>query len=226
MSQSSTGGAAGKETTMGYGRCVGRVGALAVATRMTVSIGVAALVVVATVVPAPTVSPAVRLAASTAPCTRTDVTCALILGGTSIPTPNDAYVEIVRNQYIEPTHPGQNIEYVAVTTPEELWPITGLFRLVGLGLLAWPARVPRACCRSVAGRAVVETLGALRPHRGSVGAGRGGRSGGGDGRAPQRPSGDLRLLAGRGRREPGEAQARRAVPGGNQGPRYRLRAGR
>ena len=28
------------------------------------------------------------------------------------------------------------------------------------------------------------------------------------------------------RREPGEAQARRAVPGGNQGPRYRLRGGR
>ena len=53
MSQASTGGAAGKETTMGYGRCVGRVGALAVATRMTVSIGVAVLVVMATVVPAP-----------------------------------------------------------------------------------------------------------------------------------------------------------------------------
>ena len=92
---------------MGYGRCVGRVGALAVATRMAVSIGVAALVVVATVVPAPTVSPAVRLAASTAPCTRTDVTCALILGGTTIPTPDDAYVDAVRNQFIAPTHPGQ-----------------------------------------------------------------------------------------------------------------------
>ena len=41
---------------MGYRRCVGRVGALAVATRMTVSICVAVLVVMATVVPA---SPAV-----------------------------------------------------------------------------------------------------------------------------------------------------------------------
>ena len=51
MSQASTGGTAGKETTMGYGRCVGRVGALAVATRMTVSIGVAVLVVMSTVVP-------------------------------------------------------------------------------------------------------------------------------------------------------------------------------
>ena len=38
---------------MGCGRCVGRDGALAVATRMTVSIGVAAVVVMATAVPAP-----------------------------------------------------------------------------------------------------------------------------------------------------------------------------
>ena len=37
---------------MGYRRCVGRVGALAVATRMTVSICVAVLVAMATVVPA------------------------------------------------------------------------------------------------------------------------------------------------------------------------------
>jgi len=81
---------------MGYGRCVGQVGALAIATRMTVSIGVAVLVVVAMVVPAPTVS----LAASTAPCTRTDVTCALIMGFTGGPTPDDAYIETVRNQFI------------------------------------------------------------------------------------------------------------------------------
>ena len=92
---------------MGYGRCVGRVGALAVATRMTVSIGVAVLVVVATVAPAPTVSPEVRLSASSAPCTDTDVTCALIMGTTSVPTPDDAYVESVKNQFIAPTHPGQ-----------------------------------------------------------------------------------------------------------------------
>src|SRR6478736_2566529 len=64
MSQS-TGGAAGKETTMGYGRCVGREGALAIATRMTVSIGVAAMVVMATVLPAPVspASPTVKLSA-------------------------------------------------------------------------------------------------------------------------------------------------------------------
>ena len=119
---------------MGYGRCVGRVGALAVATRMTVSIGVAVLVVMATVVP---VSPAVRLAASSAPCTDTDVTCALIMGTSGVPTPDDFYVESVKNQFIAPTHPGQRIEYVKVTTPEGLWPLVGLGRLVsllGLGL--------------------------------------------------------------------------------------------
>ena len=82
---------------MGYNRCVGRVAALAVATRTTVSIGAAVLVVTATVVP---VSPAVRLAATSAPCTRTDVTCALILGATGGPTPDDAYIETVRNEFI------------------------------------------------------------------------------------------------------------------------------
>ena len=123
---------------MGYSRCVGRVGALAVATRMTVSIGAAVLVVMATVVPVPvpasTVSPAVRLAATSAPCTRTDVTCALIMGFTGGPTPDDAYIETVRNQFIAPTHPGQEINYVAVTTPEELWPVIGVARLLGLAL--------------------------------------------------------------------------------------------
>jgi hypothetical protein len=116
---------------------------LAVATRTTVSIGVAVLVVLATVVPAPTV----RLAASSAPCTRTDVTCALIMGATSIPTPDDFYVESVKNQFIAPTHPSQHIGYVKVTTPEELGPLTGVFRLLallgppelwGLGGPAWP----------------------------------------------------------------------------------------
>ena len=129
---------------MGYSRCVGRVAALAVATRMTVSIGAAVLVVTATVVP---VSPAVRLAASSPPCTDTDVTCALIMGTSGVPTPDDYYVETVRNQFIAPTHPGQ-IGYVAVTTPEELWPLTGVSRLLflalgppelfGLGGPAWP----------------------------------------------------------------------------------------
>ena len=100
---------------MGYSRCVGRVGALAVATRMTVSLGVAALAVAATVMPVSTVSPAVWLSASTAPCTKTDVTCALIMGTSGVPTPDDFYVESVKNQFIAPTHPGQ-IDYVKVTT--------------------------------------------------------------------------------------------------------------
>ena len=107
---------------MGYGRCVGRVGALAVATRMTVSIGVAVLVVMATVVPV--------ASASSSDVPPPDKT-ALIVGGTTFPTPDDADVEVVMNQFIAPTHPGQTIEPVAVTTPEEFWPLTGLFRLLG-----------------------------------------------------------------------------------------------
>ena len=106
------------------------------ATRMTVSIGVAALAVAATVMPVSTVSPEVRLSASSPPCTKTDVTCALIMGTSGVPTPDDFYVESVKNQFIAPTHPGQ-IGYDAVTTPEGLWPVAGLGRLVsllGLGL--------------------------------------------------------------------------------------------
>jgi PE-PPE domain len=141
---------------------IGRVGALAVAlgfgnfrraaTWMTVSIGAAVLVVTATAVPMPgsTVSPAVRLAASSAPCARTDVTCALILGTTTISTPNDYYIDVIKDQDIAPTHPVQDIEYVAVTTPQEAWPLTGILRFAVLGLqqldphlaadkgLAWP----------------------------------------------------------------------------------------
>ncbi len=111
------------------------------------SIGVAVLVM-ATVAPVSTVAPAVKLSASTAPCTRTDVTCALILGGTTVPTPDDAYIDAVRNHFIAPTHPGQDIEYVAVTAPMEAWPATGIGRVVwfvvgpqsvwGLNGPAWP----------------------------------------------------------------------------------------
>ena len=120
---------------MGTAKHIGRVGALAVAlgvgnfravaTRLTVSIGVAAVVVAATVVPAPvsTVSPSVKLSADST---------ALVMCGTTCPTPDAFWVESVKNQFIAPTHPGQDIDYVAVTTPEEFWPITGLFRLLGL----------------------------------------------------------------------------------------------
>jgi hypothetical protein len=97
------------------------------ATRMTVSIGVAVLVVIATVMLAlvSTVSPAVKLSADST---------ALIMGGTSVPTPDNVYIDAVRNQYIAPTHPGQDITYVAVTTPEEGWPLTGLLRLIGFAV--------------------------------------------------------------------------------------------
>ena len=122
---------------MGNGRHIGR-GPLAfarqirhfdhAARRITVSMGAAVLVVTATVLlaPASTVSPALKLSADST---------ALILGRTSVPTPNDAYVEIVKNQYIGPTHPGQDINYIAVTTPQEFWPLSALlFRLPGLVL--------------------------------------------------------------------------------------------
>ena len=93
---------------------------------MSVSIGVAVLVMATVVrVPVSTVSPAVRLSADST---------ALILGGSSVPTPDEAYIETVRNHFIAPTHPGQEINYVAVTTPEEVWPITGIGRLVWLVL--------------------------------------------------------------------------------------------
>ena len=37
---------------------------------------------------------------------------------------------MAKNQFILPTHPGAAIgKYVAVTTPEEAWPVTGLFDL-------------------------------------------------------------------------------------------------
>ncbi|MGX9788096.1 PE-PPE domain-containing protein [Mycobacterium sp. MMS18-G62] len=118
----------------GTAKHIGRVGALAVAlgvgnvrraaTRMTVSIGVAALVVMATTGPVPdsTGSPAVRLSADST---------ALIVCGTTCPTPDEYVVGSVMNQFITPTHPGQTITPVAVTTPEEYWPITGFLRLIG-----------------------------------------------------------------------------------------------
>ena len=120
---------------MGNAKHVGRVGALAAAlgvgnvrrtaTRMTVSIGVAALVVMATVVPVSTASD-VRVGP-----VRADVTCALILGGTACPTPDDAYIDAVKNQYIAPTHPGQDIDYVAGDHARGVVAHHGALRLVG-----------------------------------------------------------------------------------------------
>ena len=104
---------------MSTAKHVGRIGALAVAlgignvrrnaTRVTVSIGAAALVVTAAAAaPVSTESPAVKLSADST---------ALLLCGTTCPTWNDAHVEDIKNQFVAPTHPGQDIDYVAVTTP-------------------------------------------------------------------------------------------------------------
>ena len=107
--------------------------------RMTVPFVVAAMVV--TVMPAreATVSTTVRLSADST---------ALIMGFTSLPTPDKVYIDAVGNQFIAPTHSGQDIEYVPVTTPEEGWPLTGVIRLscaavgaqnlCGPGGAAWP----------------------------------------------------------------------------------------
>jgi hypothetical protein len=96
----------------GIAKHIGRVGALAVA----LGIG---------------------LMATGAPASAADKprppTTALMLCGTTCPTPDDYVVETVANQFIGPTHPG-DIEYVKVTTPEEIWPVTGVLRLLELAL--------------------------------------------------------------------------------------------
>ena len=188
------------------------------ATRMSVSIGVAVLVM-ATVVPVSTAS------ASSSDVPPPDKT-ALVLGGTTVPTPDQCYLDAVRNHFIGPTHPGQNITVrrgddargvlahhgaraassgSLLLDPQSVWGLDGpawpdepWWKLSGLFDLTFDQSVQ-------AGVADLEEAMAD---------------------ARQRASGDLRLLAGRGRREPGEAQAGRAVPGGNRGPRHRLRAER
>ncbi|GFG49639.1 PE-PPE domain-containing protein [Mycolicibacterium agri] len=98
------------------GKHIGRIGALAVA----LGVGFAA-------------APVSTASAEREPCSDTEVTCALILGGTTVPTPDASWLESVKNQFIAPTHPGY-IEYTAVTAPQEFWPITGFFRVLGLAL--------------------------------------------------------------------------------------------
>ena len=73
---------------------------------------------------------------------------ALIVCGTGCPTPDEFWVNAMMSQFITPTHPGQIVTPVAVTTPQEAWPITGLLRVIGLvtgdprifgpGGAAWP----------------------------------------------------------------------------------------
>src|SRR6478752_6701482 len=105
---------------MGNARFIGRVGALAVA----LGVGFAA-----------TIAPGAALAESDDSDTSPSPDrIALVMGGTTVPRPDDYLVEIIKNHYIEPTHPKETINPIAVTTPEEAWPITGLTRLIGLAL--------------------------------------------------------------------------------------------
>jgi hypothetical protein len=108
---------------------------------MTVAIATVVLVATATALSGlpSRVSPLIQLSADST---------ALIMGGTSVSTPDNAYIGIVMNHFIAPTHAGQTITPVAVTTPEEFWPVTGIVRLGGSvfgspgiwgpGSSAWP----------------------------------------------------------------------------------------
>lgn len=95
-----------------------------VGARMTTTAVTALVLVAAVTTPEPNSAAAVKLSADTT---------ALIMCGTTCPTPDDTVIDIVRSQYIAPLRPG-DIDYVPVTTPQEFWPITGLFRLIGLAL--------------------------------------------------------------------------------------------
>lgn len=79
-------------------------------------------------------SAAVPTAARSVSDPRVAESTALVLCGTTCPTPDAFWVESVANQFVAPTHPSQHIDYVAVTAPMEFWPITGLFRLIGLAI--------------------------------------------------------------------------------------------
>lgn len=48
--------------------------------------------------------------------------------------PDEFWVDSIKDQFIAPTHPGQDMNYVSVTAPMEFWPLTGVFRVLGLAL--------------------------------------------------------------------------------------------
>jgi hypothetical protein len=127
---------------------IGRIGVLAVAlgigtawrnaARVTMSIGIAALVVTAAA-PASTPSPAVKLSADST---------ALLVCFQTCTTFNDAHVQAIKNQIIAPTHPGQDIDYVLLPTRGETWPLTGVFRaLEALGFADSGCPHPAGDCR-------------------------------------------------------------------------------
>jgi hypothetical protein len=85
-----------------------------------VGVGLLALMSVIALGLASTLTPAIQLLATTA----------LIMSGTFTPTPPPAFVDMAKNQFIVPTHPFDAFDqFVPVTTPEQAWPVTGLFDL-------------------------------------------------------------------------------------------------
>ena len=149
---------------------------------------------------------------------------ALVLGGTTVPTPDSSYLDAVRDHFIGPTHPGETIEYIAVTAPMEAWPITGVGRVVwfvigpqsvwGPDGPGWPDEplwklsglFDRTFDQSVRGGVTnLEDAMAAHPNEALViyGYSQGA------------------VIA-----NIEKQQARRAIPGGDRGPRHRLRAQR
>ena len=189
---------------MGYGRYVGRVGALAVATRMTVSIGVAVLVVMTTVVPATTRRH--RQARLSRRRHRMSLRAAaqrraLVLGGTTVPTPDQVLprrrqgslrrrrlIRVRTSTYVAVTapmdvlaHHGDRSSRVARDRTQSVWgpggaawPDEPLWKLSGFFDLTFDQSVPGGV--TVLEQAIAD--------------------------APRRTAGDLRLLAGRDGREP------------------------
>ena len=105
------------------------------------ALAVTASVLTATAAPVPQ-PPEVKLTAESTVLTVCGVTCPAWL---------PADIERIMDQFVTPTHPllpGDTVKTVAVTAPGELWPLTGLARLVllaladprlgGLGGGAWP----------------------------------------------------------------------------------------
>ncbi|WP_231744891.1 PE-PPE domain-containing protein [Mycobacterium sp. IS-1590] len=68
---------------------------------------------------------------------------ALVLGATSFPTPNQFIIDWTKDKYVAPVYSGRDIdiEYIPVTTPQEFWPITGVFRVIGPALAAVDPRI-------------------------------------------------------------------------------------
>lgn len=72
---------------------------------------------------------ALALAATVSTAVQLLATTALILSGTFTPDPPPWFVKMAENQFIVPTHPTVDFDgqFEAVDTPEQAWPVTGLF---------------------------------------------------------------------------------------------------